>query len=631
MTLAQPQGRAGATEWTLALLLAANLSWTMLFLGGFRPETMLVSWILTGTAWALQLINNAFTAERVHPASWYPLPFLVYAVVNVLWISPVPWLGWRDWLGWAQMAATFWIFLNGVRHRGPRLFVLGAIGVIGVIAVVLACYQRFLWPDFLMMGRTQAAQFFGRSSGPFGIPNSLAAFLVMLIPVAACFAWQRHASAIQRVTAIYFTLVFLLGLELTISRGAWISLVIAIGLWPLCVRERSLEWRTGVSIGAFAIALLSAGAVYMAVPSVKERFDRLVADAGERSRPILWRASMELFSEAPVLGTGAGSYNTLFESHRPNGFHDEPLWAHDDYLNTLSDYGLVGFSLCFGSIAALAYTAAFGKERSVQSSGGFIHRTDTPDVTRALAIGLLAFAISLVVDFHLKIPGIALVVAAIGGECVLRSWPVDSAGKPNGAKVLGYIFGAVAVALVTLGVAVPLYRGETLRYDARYRIDQMARKTDPTTEEQREILTQVDSELQEALALDPSNGQAWSDRSYVSALWTRLAPSRARELGEQAEAAAREALARSQVVPEFWIRLGVAEDLQGKWVDANPAFGKAVALAPLNAIAWYYQAYHFSLTRSTHTLAQASIRQALEIDPYFQPAIILQNSLNSSH
>ena len=629
MTSPQPQGRAGATEWTLSVLLAANLVWTTLFLGGFRPETMLVSWILTGSALGLQLINHAFTAERVHPASWFPLPFLVYAAANVLWISPVPWLGWRDWLGWVQMAATFWILLNGIRHRGPRLLVLGTIGVIGVIAVVLACYQRFLWPDFLMMGRTQAAQFFGRSSGPFGIPNSLAAFLLLLIPVSACFAWQRHAGAVQRVLAIYFALVFLLGLGLTISRGAWISLVIAVGLWPLCVRERSLEWRVGVSIGAFAIALVSAAAVYLAVPSVKERFDRLVDEAGERSRPILWRASMELFSEAPVFGTGAGSYNTLFEAHRPSGFHDEPLWAHDDYLNTLSDYGLVGFFLGFGAIAAVAYQAGFGKERS-EGQSEFIHRTDTPDVTRALAIGLLAFGISLVVDFHLKIPALSLVVATIAGECVLRSWPVGAPGKPTAPKVLGLIFGAVAVALVTLGVAVPLYRGEALRYDARYRIDQMARKNNPTSDEQRDVLTQVDTELQEALALDPSNGQTWADRSYVSALWTRLAPARAQELGEQADEAAREALARSQIVPEFWIRLGVAEDLQGKWVDATPAFGKAVSLAPLNAIAWYYQAYHFSLTRATHTLALASTRQCLEIDPYFQPAIILQNSLNSA-
>ena len=629
MTSAQSPGRAGATEWTLSLLVAVNLAWTTLFLGGFRPETMLVSWILTGSAWALQLLNSAFTAERIHPASWFPLPFLAYAAANVLWVSPVAWLGWRDWLGWLQMAGTFWIVINGLRHRGPRLLVLGSIGAIGLIAVILACYQRFLWPDFLMMGRTQAAQFFGRSSGPFGIPNSLAAFLLLLIPATAAFAWQRQASAVQRILAGYFAIVFLLGIELTISRGAWISLVIAVGFWPLCVRERSLEWRVGVSIGAFALALVAASGVYLAVPSVKDRFDRLVAEAGERSRPILWRASLELFGEAPIVGTGAGSYNTLFESHRPTGFHDEPLWAHNDYLNTLSDYGLVGFFLSFGGIAAIAYTAAAGKERSEQA-GIFSHRVETPDITRALAIGLLAFGISLVVDFHLKIPALALLVSTIGGECVLRSWPFEPAGNQSGGKMLGYIFGAVVVALMTLGVALPLYRGETLRYDARYRIDQMARKNNPTTDEQRETLSEVDNELQEALALDPSNGQAWADRSYVSALWTRLAPGRAAELGQQADEAAHEALARSRVVPEFWIRQGVALDLQGCWADATPAFGHAVQLAPLNAIAWYYQAYHFSLTRSTHTLALASTRQALEIDPYFQPAIILQNSLNSS-
>ena len=33
-----------------------------------------------------------------------------------------------------------------------------------------------------MLGRTQADQYIGRSSGPFGIPNSLGVFMALLIP-----------------------------------------------------------------------------------------------------------------------------------------------------------------------------------------------------------------------------------------------------------------------------------------------------------------------------------------------------------------------------------------------------------------------------------------------------------------
>ena len=41
---------------------------------------------------------------------------------------------------------------------------------------------------------------------------------------------------------------------------------------------------------------------------------------------------------ALVTGGGAGSYNVLLERFRPENFPDDAQWAHNDYLNTLSDF-----------------------------------------------------------------------------------------------------------------------------------------------------------------------------------------------------------------------------------------------------------------------------------------------------
>ena len=112
---------AAIGEWLVALLLATNLVWTTLCLGGYRPETMALSWPLTGAALAVQLGFAAWRRQRPHPAGLWLLPFLGYAAFNVAAVSPVPWLGWRDWLGWAQMIAVFWLMVNGLTRRGPRL------------------------------------------------------------------------------------------------------------------------------------------------------------------------------------------------------------------------------------------------------------------------------------------------------------------------------------------------------------------------------------------------------------------------------------------------------------------------------------------------------------------------------
>src|SRR5688572_2731958 len=117
------RGRVSVGEWAQTALLIANLTWTTLCLGGYRPETMEVTLALSA---ALLAIHFAICAKEgrpirvTSPAGWWVVPFLAYALVNVLVVTPVPWLGWVDWLGWANMAVVFWVTLNGIPSRLPR-------------------------------------------------------------------------------------------------------------------------------------------------------------------------------------------------------------------------------------------------------------------------------------------------------------------------------------------------------------------------------------------------------------------------------------------------------------------------------------------------------------------------------
>jgi tetratricopeptide (TPR) repeat protein len=617
-------------EWLVALLVAANLLWTTLCLGGYRPETMTVSWALTGAALSLHLGIAAWTRQRPHPAGLWLLPFVAYAAFNVAAVSPVAWLGWRDWLGWAQMIAMFWLMINALKRRGPRVVVLGTLVVLGAIAVLLAAYQRFVTPDWLPLGRTQADQFIGRSSGPFGIPNTLAAFLLLLIPPMLALTWQRGTEVVSRVFWGYLAAVFLFGLGLTISRGAWLSLALALIAWPLCARNLNWTTRFILAATALAAAMLIGLVLYSSVPRVKQRFDAMVADAGERSRPILWEVSLKLFAEAPVLGTGGGSYNTLFERHRPEGFRDEPQWAHNDYLNTLSDYGALGFLLFFGAATAVAILAASNRARQSTIATRALTGWEADSVTNALGIGLGAFALSLFVDFHFKIPALAMAVAVLAGELVQRSWLVQSDQRAGIKLQVGLLATSLAVALFTLGVVLPIYRAEAARYAGRQAIDRLAMNPNPSLNEHRQTLTSAAVAFSDAVALDSSNAQAWADRAYVTELWAHLAPSRMNELGKEAEQAAKEALDRSLDVPEFWIRRGVALDMQNRWAEADEAFVKAVELARFNSINWYYLAYHQSLNPKYKEKVIISIENCLRLDPGNRLAVALHYRLTNS-
>lgn len=615
--------RTSAWEWAQVGLLLGSFAWTTLCLGGFRPETMLVTSGLNALLLAIHLAGRALgggSQPRFHWAGWWLLPFLAYALANVIWVSPVPWLGWRDWLGWAQLAIVFWVGLNGVRSPRARTWLFSGIVAVAMVTVLLACYQRFVKPDWLMLGRTQADQFVGRASGSFGIPNSLAAFLLLLIPPLAALMFRRGASVVQRVGCGYLALVLLFGLGLTISRGGFIALALVLVLWPLFMAGslgRRLAW-TAVAALAVAAALV---ALYLGSPSVRGRFEQMKADAGERTRPIMWRGAWQIFREHPAWGGGASSFNVLFEKFRPNQFQDEPIWAHNDYVNTLSDYGAVGFLLFFGAAAGVTWRT-WRSKTSIERDW-----LDHPAVAGAVAMGLLAFALQLFVDFHFKIPALAMACGIMAALVVRRSAPEVLVVPGGPARAVGGLL-AVGVLVGWTAWFAPMYRSEALRYAARQSVNRLA-LAEPNKTELAVTLVAARADLTQAVAFDPRNAQAWADLAYAISLQAHVTPERTAELGRESEKAAARALAIASVVPEFWIRRGVALDMQGRRADAGADLVKALTLAPANGLVWFYQAFHLSLNKGDPGLALAAVEFSLRLDPGNREAQSLRKRLAS--
>ncbi|MDR0901915.1 MAG: tetratricopeptide repeat protein, partial [Opitutaceae bacterium] len=129
----------------------------------------------------------------------------------------------------------------------------------------------------------------------------------------------------------------------------------------------------------------------------------------------------------------------------------------------------------------------------------------------------------------------------------------------------------------------------------------------------------------------PYNAQSFADVAYLLALWSRLEPDNAQVYGRAAEASARAALAQSTVAYEFWLRLGVALDAQGRWAEGGDAFARALELAPASALAWYHYAYHLGLNPATRSLAVASVEICLRLDPGQESAKLLRVQLSTIH
>jgi hypothetical protein len=215
-------------------------------------------------------------------------------------------------------------------------------------------------------------------------------------------------------------------------------------------------------------------------------------------------------------------------------------------------------------------------------------------------------------------------VAALIVQC---GWPAAPGPAPNSSwPRLADAAALAGVAAISIVSVLPCYRGEATRYSIRYEIDDLARNP-VKPEAERAVIARAMDGLKVATQLDPSNAQAWADLAYVTALWSHHEPSRTAALGHETEDYARRALARSQVVAEFWLRLGVALDMEGRWLDAGDAFAEAQNLAPSAATPWYYEAFHLALRPSGHALAESAVAICLRLDPGNREAEALRQRL----
>lgn len=611
--------RAG--EWFLIVGLMATFAWTTLQLGGYLAETMVVSsWAIFGLV-ALGGCLLALKPQTFNRAALIPLPFLAFVLASVLWLAPAPWLAWREWLLWLQMWLVFVLVLHFGRGRAATATIVGTLVALGMIGVGMAAYQRFVDPAWMMMGKIQAEQFGDRSAGMFGIPNSLAGLLELMIPACGALMFSRRTNLMGKILCGWLGGLFLFALVLTGSRGGWIAVAGALVLWPLLGGKNWARRLTGLFV---VVVLVGAGALalYKFSAPVRDRLQPFLAGKFEASRPIIWRVGVNIWQDNPWLGSGAASYNVVFDQYRPVNFLNEPHWTHNDYLNTLSDYGAVGFFLWAGAgvaLMGLGWQAVRQARRTgnPREGGGPGWRWKF-----GLFLGLVAYGLHLFVDFHTKIPALAY-AAAVVGALLLRRDAAVAPTRPWAGRALGLV-GAVGAVLVAAGIASPLYRSEALRYGARVAMDKHAANGEG---EQKVFLPVAIKRLERAIAIYPRNGQAWSDYAQAVMLSWHVSGGDLFALGMVSERALDRAIALCPVQAEFWARKGVAQDMQGRVAAAETSFKHALGLAPHSAGWWYCYADHLGAIPGNRQKALEAVQTCLNLDPSLSVAVALRQRL----
>ncbi len=133
---------------------------------------------------------------------------------------------------------------------------------------------------------------------------------------------------------------------------------------------------------------------YIGISATLERFalDKLLHE----QRPVFWANTIGIVSEFPFFGTGLGTFPSIYPDYEENRIPMRLFHAHNDYLEYLSELGIVGLILLLGGILFMVINSFL------------IWRVRRYPEVKGLALGgivaIICILIHSITDFNLQIP-----------------------------------------------------------------------------------------------------------------------------------------------------------------------------------------------------------------------------------
>jgi O-antigen ligase len=184
---------------------------------------------------------------------------------------------------------------------------------------------------------------------------------------------------------------------------ALVSLVLAVGL------TRSTQRRSALVLAfAFAIGIV----LFLAFggEALVTRFAETTAK--HEQRPIVYDLTIAGIADAPMVGTGLGTFEEVFRFYRTELVRDYYALAHSSYLESILELGFPAAFALFGVFVWFFVLTIHGIRK---------RRRDTIYPCVGFAATVLV-ALHSLVDFSLQIPAVTVTYALIMGAACAQSW-----------------------------------------------------------------------------------------------------------------------------------------------------------------------------------------------------------------
>ena len=362
--------------------------------------------------WAIRLWLAPHPRLLWPPVCWAVLAFTLYALGRYL-TADVEYVARLEFLRVLVYAALFLAILNNL-HRQETIQIVTFTLLFLAMAISFYAIYQFLKGSNRVWVFTKPYPH--RGSGTYINPNHLAGFLEMLLPLGLAYTLTARLKPVMRVVLGYVSLALLAGIGVTVSKGGWIATGLA-----LVLLFGVLLLRRNYRLPALLLLALLVGACVFFFPKsafFQMRLKQMFTQKGninDELRYSVWQPALRMWQDHFWWGVGPGLFNTRFRAYRPEGIQMSPDYAHNDYLNTLADWGLVGTVLVLSAWLLLAWGVRKTWSAVRLSSGDLGGKSGSNKFAFVFgaSVGLLAILLHSVVDFNMHIPANAILAVAL--------------------------------------------------------------------------------------------------------------------------------------------------------------------------------------------------------------------------
>ena len=266
-------------------------------------------------------------------------------------------------------ALVFWAAREAFARGGTRA-AIRLLAWVGFACSLVSLAQRATAPATLYWLWTipdpRAKPF-----GPFVDRNQLATWLVLTISVVAGYLVMRtrghmHARAVHGWRASIVALsdgeaigilgclgAMLITLAATQSRSGFIALVVSATVGATLAHG---DRRQGLRLGAAAAVGVLAVAAWLNIEGLIQRAQSTL-DSAAGGRVPIWRETVHLIRDFPLVGTGAGTFAEAMFIYQRTATQVLFNHAHDEYLQILTEGGVTLLLVVVAGLVLLVRTA----------------------------------------------------------------------------------------------------------------------------------------------------------------------------------------------------------------------------------------------------------------------------------